>query len=226
MSRFSGMGPSAMMAISAGYVPSGMAYGAIAASLHVPFDVTVAMSALVYSGAVQSTFLGFWTMGIDPATLLVTAFLLNLRHTFYGPHIGSIRSNMRLKDILTISPLLTDEVYALSVSDPPIKIRSVHALSIYAYINWVGSSALGSLAAIVFPVKVDLAMVIALPALFLALLVPKVTDRPTAIAVASSGAIAVAARLMGLQSYFIILPIAVGSAAGYLAMRRGWKAST
>ncbi len=214
------------MAISAGYVPSGIAYGAIATSLHVPFYATIAMSALIYSGAVQSTFLGFWTIGIEPGTLFLTAFLLNLRHTFYGPHVGSIRSNLRLRDILTISPLLTDEVYALSVSDPPITISSVRALSIYAYINWVVSSAFGSVAATVFPVKVDLAMVIALPALFLALLVPKVADRTTTIAAVSSGTIAVAARLIGLQSYFIILPIAAGSAAGYLAMRRGWKAST
>lgn len=223
MRAHAGIRPSAMMAISAGYVPSGIAYGAIATTLHVPVYVTLALSALVYSGAVQSAFLGFWTIGLDPGALLLTAFLLNLRHTFYGPHIGSIRGDLRLKDILAISPLLTDEVYALSVSEPPIPAGSVRALSIYAYINWVGSSAIGSLAAIALPARVDLAMAIALPALFLALLVPKVADRSTAIAAASSGAIAVAMRLMGLQSYFIILPIAVGAAAGFFAISRRRK---
>lgn len=223
MSRHDGISPAAMMAITAGYVPSGIAYGAIAGSLHIPIEVIVAMSALVYSGAVQSAFLGFWTIGLDPGVLLLTAFLLNLRHTFYGPHVGSIRNDLRLRDILYISPLLTDEVYALSVSDPPIPVGSIRALSVYAYLNWVGASALGSLVGIAVPLKVEISMAIALPALFLALLVPKVADRSTAIAAVSSGILAVSVRLMGLQSYFIILPILAGSAAGYLVIHRRRK---
>ncbi len=54
-----------LTAISAGYVPSGIAFGAIATALHVPVWATISLSALVYSGAVQSAFVGFWSIGIE-----------------------------------------------------------------------------------------------------------------------------------------------------------------
>lgn len=209
-----------LTAISAGYVPSGIAFGAIATALHVPVWATVSLSALVYSGAVQSAFVGFWSIGIDPAALLLTAFLLNLRHTFYGPHVGSIRNDITLKDMLSIAPLLTDEVYALSVQDPPLPKRSVRIMSLYAYGNWVGSTAAGSLLVNFLPAGVEAAIAIALPALFLALLIPKVSDRSTAVTAVASISVSVAARALQLPSYFIIVPILAGVAAGMMIVMR------
>ena len=203
-----------LTAISAGYVPSGIAFGAIATALHVPVWATISLSALVYSGAVQSAFVGFWSIGIDPATLLLTAFLLNLRHTFYGPHVGSIRNDITVKDMMSIAPILTDEVYALSVQDPPLPKRSVRILSLYAYGNWISATAVGSILVNFLPAGVETAIAIALPALFLALLLPKISDRSTTVTAAASIAVSVAARALHLPSYFIIVPILVGVASG------------
>ncbi len=209
-----------LTAISAGYIPSGIAFGAIATALHVPVWATVSLSALVYSGAVQSAFVGFWSIGIDPATLLLTAFLLNLRHTFYGPHLGSIREDITLKDMMSIAPLLTDEVYALSVQSPPLPKGLVRNMSLYAYVNWIGSTAAGSVMVNFLPAGVEAAIAIALPALFLALLIPKISDRSTALTAAASISVSVAARALHLPSYFIMVPILVGVASGMMIVMR------
>jgi len=105
-------------AITLGYLSAGIAFGALAESLHVPYYFTAALSIFVYSGAVQSAFLGYWTIGIEPVSLILTGFLLNLRHTFYGAHIQNLRPELEFIDIISLSPLLTDETYAISVSHP------------------------------------------------------------------------------------------------------------
>ena len=102
--------------ISASYMPSGIAFGAFTVALGIPFLYAVMLSLLVFSGAVQSAFLGFWATGLDPFSMVLTAFLLNLRHTFYGPHLSSSGYNVSSRGIILIGPFLTDEVYALSIS--------------------------------------------------------------------------------------------------------------
>lgn len=212
-----------LIAISAGYVSSGIAFGALATALGVPLLATVALSAFVYSGAVQSAFVGFWSIGIDPVSLFLTAFLLNLRHTFYGPHVGSMRSDTGVRDILSISPLLTDEVYAISVSLPPITLRSVKFLSLYAYANWIGSTIVGIVALDRVPAGIEVSIAIALPALFLALLVPKIGDSATAVTAIGSGTVAVVTRLMHLASYFVIVSIISGVAIGLITLELKYR---
>jgi len=194
--------------ITTSYFPSGIAFVAFAIALKIPIQLAIALSLIVYSGAVQSAFLGFWVTGIEPVSMLLTAFLLNLRHTFYGPHIESQRNDITLKDVLTIGPFLTDEVYALSVSEPAQCKRNVFFLAIFGYSNWFMAA--------IFPARMIYVLLLALPTLFLGLLVPRVKSNYAVAAALSAGALAVFGRLEHFSSFFIVVPIFCGVLIGYL----------
>lgn len=212
---------SSYVAITTGYLPAGIAFGALASSLHVPYYFTAALSIFVYSGAVQSAFLGYWTIGIDPFSMLITAFLLNLRHTFYGPHIQFQRPSLGFRNILSLSPLLTDETYAISVSHPGLEKRGMLSMYIYAYLIWIGGTVLGTVLLRGVPPEALDALALALPALFLGLLVPRIDHAEGLIVAVVSGIIAVAGRLLGLSDIFIIVPILSGLLVGVLLVRKG-----
>lgn len=200
------------------YLPSGIAFGAFATALKIPVVITIVLSLFVYSGAVQSAFLGFWVTGLEPFSMILTAFLLNLRHTFYGPHIESERNDIKLKNVLTIGPLLTDEVYALSVSPLFPDKKHIFFLAIFAYANWATATALGAFVAGIAPPRVLDILLIALPTLFLGLLVPRVRSSYAVVTAMSAGIIAISGRLLHLPAFFIIIPILGGVIIGY-----AWK---
>ncbi|QRF76494.1 azaleucine resistance protein AzlC [Thermoplasmatales archaeon] len=205
-----------MAIISAGYLPSGIAFGSLSIALHVNMIYAIALSLLVYSGAVQSAFLGYWATGIDPFSMIITAFLLNLRHTFYGAHIESSKGIISLREIGSVGPLLTDEVYAIAVSYPSLSILNLNGIALYAYFNWFAGTAIGIIAASFAPSAVLGILFLALPALFLGLLVPRIRNRYGLATALTSGAVALFGRIFNLPPFFIIIPIILGVLAGIL----------
>ncbi len=210
-----------IVAILTTYAPSGVAYGTLATALHIPWYYTVILSIVVYSGAVQSTFVGLWAIGFEPITMILTAFLLNLRHTFYGPHLEEKYPLMASRDMYSIAPVLTDEIYALAVSDPPMKVPDVRNLGYFAYSCWVVSSAMGVALAGGLPLFLYPILYLALPALFLALLVPRVKGASTALSAAVSIAVAIVIKFYGLPEYSILISIGAGILAGLLMLKAG-----
>ena len=91
--------------VSLGYVPSGIVFGSLSYILGLKLYYVLGLSAFVYSGAVQSAFLGFWSSGLDIPGILITAFLLNLRHSFYGSHVERSIGKLRRLTILEMGSL-------------------------------------------------------------------------------------------------------------------------
>lgn len=212
---------SRIIAILSTYVPSGIAYGTLATAVHIPWYYTIALSVAVYSGAVQSAFVGLWTIGFEPVTLIVTAFLLNLRHTFYGPHLDENYPGMSSTDMYSIAPFLTDELYALSVSDPPMEVPEVKKLGYFAYACWFMSSTFGVAFAGGLPSFLYPILFLALPALFLGLMVPRVKGRSTMASATVSIAIAIFLKAYSFPEYSILISIVGGILAGMLTLKAG-----
>lgn len=212
-----------LISILAGYLPSGIAYGAIATAVNIPWFYTLALSFVVYSGAVQSAFVGLWSFGLEPFSMILTAFLLNMRHTFYGPHLEEHFGEVRRADVLTIGPLLTDEIYAVGVGSHDLTPGKLRKISFFAYACWiigtaVGVASTGGMPGFLLPI-----LYLALPSLFLGLMMPKIKGNSTAAAATFSVVISVVFRLYGFPSYFLLLSIAGGVVAGitFTRLRRG-----
>lgn len=210
-----------VIAILSTYVPSGIAYGTLATAVHIQWYYTILLSAAVYSGAVQSAFVGLWAIGIEPVTMVVTAFLLNLRHTFYGPHLEENFPQMTAGDMYSIAPFLTDELYALAVSDSQMEVPEVRKLGYFAYSCWILSSAIGvaftgGLPPFLYPI-----LFLALPALFLALMVPRIKGSSTVVSAVVSIAIAIVLKAYSFPEYSILMSIGAGIVAGLLMLKVG-----
>jgi predicted branched-subunit amino acid permease len=200
--------------VSMGYIPSGIVFGSISYILGLKFYYVLGLSAFVYSGAVQSAFLGFWSTGLEIPGILLTAFLLNLRHSFYGPHLERKIGGLSKIAIFAIAPFLTDEVYGLAISAGSITGSKVMKLAMWAYLNWFFASAAGFLLFSHISTKYLADLTIALSALFLGLFVPNVKGKDTAIVAITSIAIAAIFRLSGVSAYYYIVAIFAGVIAG------------
>ncbi len=205
-----------MLLVSSGYIPTGVVFGSLAYILGLRIEYAIGLSAFVYSGAVQSTVLGFWASGVNIPSLIFIAFLLNLRHSFYGIHMERKLGKITTMAILVIAPFLTDEVYGLVVSNDGFDPGNVKKLAFWAYGNWIISSAAGYLFLSGLPSIYLLDLSIALSALFLGLFVPKVKGLDTAIVVFSSLGMAIGLRLSDAPQFMYILSILAGFAFGMI----------
>lgn len=208
------------------YAPAGMAYGVLATAIHIPWYFTLMLSFVVYSGAVQSAFLGYWSIGIEPITMILTAFLLNLRHSIYGPHLEENFQTVERKDILLLGPLLTDEVYALGIGIRPMNMPRLRVIALVAYLTWTSCTLLGMIFTEGIPGLLLPALYLALPALFMALMVPRIRDKGPFVAAALSVSVSIIFRVDGLPAYFILVSILAGIVAGVIAspeLRRSLK---
>ncbi len=199
------------------YIPSGIAYGVLATAIHIPWFFTLLLSLVVYSGAVQSAFLGFWTIGLEPVTMILTAFLLNLRHSIYGPHIEENFKTVERRDVLSLGPLLTDEVYALGVGIKSMSMPRLRVIALVAYLTWASSTLLGMVFTEGIPILLLPALYLALPALFLALMVPRIRERGPLVAAVFSVSVSVGFRMDGFPVYYILISILAGIVAGVMA---------
>lgn len=210
-----------VIAILSTYVPAGIAYGTLATTVHIPWYYTIGLSVAVYSGAVQSAFVGLWSIGFEPVTMVITAFLLNLRHTFYGPHLEERYPGITTRDAYSIAPVLTDELYGLAVSEPKMEPKEIRLLGYFGYACWVLSSAFGVVFTGVLPTFLYPILFLVLPALFLALMVPRIRGSSTAVSALVSIGIAAVMKSFGLPEYSILVSIGAGIIAGLLVFRAG-----
>ena len=209
-----------MLPLSMGYIPTGLAFGSLSYLLGVKFYYTLGLSAFVYSGAVQSAFLGFWSAGFNIPALLLTAFLLNLRHSFYGAHLERKLGSLSTLAIIVIAPFLTDEVYGLAISNNSINREGTIRLALWAYLNWILASAAGFTLFSRIPSVYLEDLTVALSALFLGLFIPRVKGIDTSIVAVTSIVTAVLLRVANAPQSVFVVAIFAGFASGMIYL---WK---
>lgn len=95
-----------------GYIPLGMAFGLLAASMAIPWYYAFFMSLFIFAGAGQFLALSLFATQATLLEIGIATFLLNLRHSFYGlSMISAFKDLGREKHYLIFG--LTDETFAL-----------------------------------------------------------------------------------------------------------------
>jgi predicted branched-subunit amino acid permease len=190
-----------------GIAPFGLVVGVAAVEAGLTPLQTVATSVVIFAGASQLAAIDLLGRGVAPAVVVLTAVVINVRMVMYSASIAPrIRGfPARLRPLC--SYLLTDQAYALTVA--PDETPSVYtylgvAGSIWAVwqVATVAGLALGR------GVPPSWGLTFAVPLVFLALLVPAVTDRPRLVAALVGGTVAV---------FGAGLPFNLGLVAGALA---------
>ncbi|QIN77989.1 branched-chain amino acid ABC transporter permease [Rubrobacter marinus] len=224
-----GLGASVPVVI--GYVPAALAFGVAAKGAGLGTTEALLMSLVVYSGASQFAIVGLVAAGVPWLVTAATALVLGLRHVIYGPSLAPYLRDLTPRRSALAAFGLTDEVFAVAASSLPQRPAGLGwllGLELGAYASWALGSLLGAAAGDalveVLPILAP-ALSFALPALFVALLVPMLrapargAGRPIAATVLAAGAVATALHVAGFQAWSIPAAGVAGPAAGLLLSR-------
>lgn len=207
-----------------GMVPFGLICGAVSAGVGMPLWGALGFTWAINAGASQLAALQLMTHHASLAVVVLTGLIINLRFFMYSasiaPHLRTAPLPMRA----VCGFMLSDQAYALGIArftrpdggsvDKPFYFFGV-AVAVWG--SYSIGAVLGASVGAFIPPAWDLGF--AVPLTFIAVVVPAIQDRPTALAALAAGAVAYFAD--GLPYNLGLMAGAVtGILLGYLAERR------
>lgn len=224
-----GMWATLPLVISA--IPFGIIFGALAVSSGLSPAATVGMSALVFAGSSQFIATGLIAQGAGVAIIILTTFIVNVRHALYAATMAPHVRGMAQKWLIPLGFWLTDETFAIVIDrynkadGSPYKRWFWLGSSVIMYANWQVCTWIGIVAGSSIPDAaswgLDFAMVVA----FTGMVIPMIKDRPVLIAVLVAGVVSVLAAGLPHQLGLIAAALA-GVLAGVLAEGRTSKTTS
>lgn len=216
-----------MSPVILGAIPFGVVYGVAAASSGLPDIPALVMSAAVFAGAAQIAGVQLIGQGASIFIVLLTTFIINLRFVMYSaslaPHFKHLPGGWKM----LLAYLMTDQAYAFGITrfakDPDQAFKRWYFLGNAATLwpVWLLSSAAGIFLGAQIPASWGLEF--SVPLIFMALIFPAITDRPSALAGLVAALVAVAAYELPFNLNLILAAL-VGILTGILAENRAKRA--
>lgn len=200
-----------------GYVPIGFAYGVLAGKSGLSDTNTLLMSLIVFAGSAQFIAVGLFAAGTGPAAVILTTFVVNLRHMLMAASLAPYLSGWKKRYLAFFSYELTDETFALhSTAAAQLGKCRLEALSlnVTAQGSWVVGTLLGIIASGIIGDVKPLGLDYALAAMFIGLLVGQCDSIIRVVTAILSGAVATLLYLLGWHQFHIILATVVGATLG------------
>ena len=200
-----------------GYIPVGFAYGVLAQKSGLGLFNAVAMSVIVFAGSAQLIGAGLFGAAASPFTLIFTTFVVNLRHLLMSAALAPKLKGWKRWQIALFGYELTDETFALHsmrmAQRMPPKVETF-AINMTAQSSWIAGSVIGYLAGgqitDVRPVGLDFA----LPAMFIALLVPQVVQPVYLMMAVLAAGLSVTLYLLGFSQSHVLIATVVAATVG------------
>ncbi|WP_181295259.1 AzlC family ABC transporter permease [Pseudomonas sp. Q2-TVG4-2] len=167
-----------------GAIPFGIIFGTLSIGAGLSTWQTIGMSALVFAGSAQFIAITLITGGVGAAVVLLTTFVVNLRHALYSAALQPFVRHLSSRWRVPLAFWLTDEAFAViqhryaSDDASPYKHWFFFGAALTMYLSWQ----LATLAGIAFGQAVpniaswglDFAMI----ATFIGIAVPMMRTRP------------------------------------------------
>jgi 4-azaleucine resistance transporter AzlC len=216
-------GITAIAPLLLGLVPFGLIFGVAAQEAGIGPLAGVGMSAAVFAGAAQLAAIDLIGADATPAVIVLTVVVINARFLMYSASLAPHFAGVGWPTRIGLGYCLTDQAYAVSIIEfgrrettLGERVAFYTAASIGMWTTWVTCTTAGiALGAGVPP---EWSLDFAVPLVFLALLVPAISDRSTAVAAATAGAVATAAAGFPFNLGLMTGALA-GIAAGVAALR-------
>lgn len=203
--------------LAMGYIPVGFAYGVLAHKSGLSIANTVLMSVFVYAGSSQLVAVAMFAAGASVASIVVTTFIVNLRHMLMSAALTPFMTKWKLRDLAAFSFQMTDEAFALHATrfaardmDRGLTFR----INLLAHCVWVGASWAGALAGEGIPDVEPLGMDFALPAMFIALLVMQAKNGLHWLVAGFSGLVSMALLQAGFDQWSVIVATVLAATLG------------
>src|SRR3970282_1926294 len=97
-----------------GVVPFGLVFGALALEVGLTPIQAQGLSLFVFAGSSQFVAVQLIGQGAAPLVIVLTIFLVNLRHTLYSASLSPHLAHLPLRWRLWLAYLLTDEAFAVA----------------------------------------------------------------------------------------------------------------
>lgn len=187
-----------MLPMLLGAIPFGIIFGSLAGAAGLTPWQTIGMSLLVFAGSAQFIAISLLGAGVGLAVLLLTTFVVNLRHALYSASLQPYVRHLPKRWRMPLAFWLTDEAYAVVLhryaenDASPNKHWYFLGAALAMYLNWQ----LCTLVGVVFGQSVpnlgawglDFAML----ATFIGIVVPMLRNSPQVAAALVAAAVALA----------------------------------
>jgi 4-azaleucine resistance transporter AzlC len=211
------VGVNQALPILLGYIPIGIAYGILAQKAGISSLNTMLMSVIVFAGSSQLIAVGLFAAGVPPVSVILTTFVVNLRHMLMSAAVAPYLKRWRKAELAAFAYELTDETFAVHSArfafHGPNKAE-VFTTNVVAQAAWVLGTWLGIVVGGLIRDPKPLALDYALPAMFIALLVMQIKDRVQIAVALLTGSLAVGLLLAGVNQWNVMLATSVGATLG------------
>ncbi len=166
--------------IFAGYVPVGAAFGIVAVSIGFTMVQAVSCSAIVLAGAGQFIALSLMDMKESVVAVIIATTTVNLRYVLFGATLSPYLKDMPLHRQAFLGFTLTDETFAINISEIRAGVSSgasMAGVGAIAWTGWVAGTLLGASAAGLIGDPTRWGVEFAMPAMFTALFVALAEDK-------------------------------------------------
>jgi 4-azaleucine resistance transporter AzlC len=205
-----------------GAAPFGVVFGAVGVTSGLSAAAVTGFSLFVFAGSAQFVAAGLVTQGMSIPLIVLTTFVVNLRHALYATSLGPYLKKLPRRWLIPLAFWLTDETYAVTIrrlqQEPDNPHRQWYQLgsSVSMYLNWQLWTAVGLFAGTKLAGLSDWGLDFAMAVTFIGIVVPLVRSLPMVLCAAVAGAAAVLLR--SLPSNLGLLAAALaGMAAGTIA---------
>ena len=212
--------------ICLGYLAVSFSFGIFAVAQGLSILETVLISMFNMTSAGQLAGVPIIAGGGSLLELASTQLFINLRYALMSVSLSQrLDGKVRLLDRILIGFGVTDEVFAVSVSQPnEVSKQYMAGLILVPYLGWAGGTLLGAVAGNVLPSIVTTALGVAIYGMLIAIVVPPMRDhRPTALCVLFAVALSCAFRyipyLSQVSAGFVIIICSVAASALFALLR-------
>jgi 4-azaleucine resistance transporter AzlC len=205
--------------IAVGLIPFALVSGVAAVEAGLSFAQAMGFSVVVFAGTSQLAAIDLLGRNAALSVVFLTAVVINLRMMMYSASIAPHFRPLRARWKTVCSYVLTDQAYAVAVARyADEKLDAVERRNYYLgvafslWVVWQVFTVAGVLLGEGVPPSWGLEF--AVPLVFLSLLVPAVSTRPSVVAATLGGSVAVAGDVLALP---FNLGLMAGAVAGVLA---------
>lgn len=217
-------GARATFPLVVGATPFGIIFGAVAVNSGLSAWGTAALSLFVFAGASQFVAAGLVASGVGLLIIVLTTFVVNLRHGLYSVTLSPYVKHLPQRWLLPLAFSLTDETFLVAVDryrkadGSPYKHWYQAGSALFMYSNWQFWTWVGIFAGQALPDPTSWGLDFALVVTFVGMLIPGLRSRPMVVCAVVAGAAAL--LLAGLPNRLGLLAAALaGVAAGVFVER-------
>lgn len=194
-----------------GAIPFGVSYGILSVQAGLSIVETQLMSIIVFAGAAQFMALGMIQAGVSAPLIIMSTFLINLRHMVMGLSLSPYLAKTGPWWHRVLAFGMTDESYIASIThyrkNPPEQADPFFALgsSTLLFTGWQLMTIAGTLTGSSIANPLDWGLDFAMPATFLVMLLAQITSQRLVIVAATSGVVGTLSYLYIPGKWYIII---------------------